>query len=147
MNLRPSGLSTLGLLALLNLTFLAGCGESNPRREVSGKILFKGTPLDNGIIEFHPLGSAQAGVPTTMEACVITNGEYKILAEAGLTPGKYKVIISSGDNIDPNNPEGLPGPTGNYVSKDRIPKEYNTASKVEVEVKDKEPNVFDWDIK
>ena len=133
--------------ACLLLLTLAGCGESNPRREVSGKILFKGKPLDNGIIEFHPQGSGQPGVPTTMEASVITNGEYKILAEAGLTPGKYKVVISSGDNIDPNNPDGLPGPTGNYVSKDRIPKEYNTASTQEVEVKDKEPNVFDWDIK
>ena len=133
-----------GCLLLLTLV---GCGESNPRREVSGKILFKGAPLDNGIIEFHPQGSGQAGVPTTMEASVITNGEYKILAETGLTPGKYKVVISSGDNIDPNNPDGVPGPTGNYVSKDRIPKEYNTASTQEVEVKDKEPNVFDWDIK
>lgn len=136
----------LGIASAL-LVLLAGCGPSNPRREVSGKVLFKGEPLDNGIIEFHPLGTSQPGQPTTMEACVITKGEYKILAEAGLTPGKYKVVISSGDNIDPNNPDSMPGPTGNYVSKDRIPKEYNTASKQEVEVKDKEPNVFNWDIK
>ncbi len=146
MSARTFGLRLVGLGSLLLLT-LVGCGESNPRREVAGKIVFKGAPLDNGIIEFHPLGGGKPGVPTTMEASVITNGEYKILAEAGLTPGKYKVIISSGDNINPNDPNGLPGPTGNYVSKDRIPKEYNTASKQEVEVKDKGPNMFDWDIK
>ncbi len=126
---------------------VAGCGPSNPRREVSGKVQFKGAPLDNGTITFIPLGGGKEGVPKTKEGSVITNGEYKILAEMGLTPGKYQVIISSGDNIDPSDPEGMPGPSGNYVSKDRIPPEYNTASKQEVEVKDQNPNVFDWDIK
>jgi hypothetical protein len=126
---------------------IAGCGPANPRREVSGKVLFKSAPLDSGTITFIPLGGGKEGVPATKEGGVITNGEYKILAETGLNPGKYQVIISSGDNIDPNNPDGLPGPTGNYVSKDRIPAAYNTASKQEVEVKDQGPNVFDWDIK
>ena len=129
------------------LLLTAGCAPSNPRREVSGKVLFKGAPLDYGTITFNPLGGGKEGIPKTKEGANITNGEYKILAEMGLTPGKYQVIISSGDNINPDNPDGLPGPTGNYVSKDRIPAEYNTASKQEVEVKDKGPNVFDWDIK
>jgi hypothetical protein len=136
----------LGIASAL-LILSTGCGPSNPRREVSGKVLLKGVPLDNGTIDFNPIGGGKEGVPTTKEGAVITNGEYKILAETGLTPGKYKVIISSGDNIDPNNPDGVPGPTGNYVSKDRIPAAYNTASTQEIEVTDKGPNVFDWDIK
>jgi len=144
MSVGLGGIRFLGLASLLMLT-VAGCGESNPRREVNGKITLKKVPLDNGTINFSPLGGA-AGVPTTREGCVITNGEYKILAETGLTPGKYKVIISAGDNVDPNNPDGAPGPTGNYVSKDRIPAAFNTASKVEIEVTDKGPNQFDFDI-
>lgn len=134
------------VLALLLVT-VAGCGEANPRREVSGKVLLKGVPLDHGTIDFHPLGEGTGGASATMAGSMISNGEFKIPATSGLTPGKYKVIISSGDNIDPNNPDGMPGPTGNYVSKDRIPAAYNTATKQEVEVKDKGPNVFDWDIK
>ncbi len=133
--------------ACLFLLAITGCSPSNPRREVSGKVLFKGAPLDHGTITFNPLGGGKEGVPTTKEGAAIENGEYKILAEMGLTPGKYQVIISSGDNIDPSNPDGMPGPSGNYVSKDRIPAAYNTASKQEVEVKDTPPNVFDWDIK
>lgn len=129
------------------LLFVVGCGPNNPRREISGKILFKGAPLDHGTITFNPLGSGTPGIPRTKEGANINNGEYKILAETGLTPGKYQVIISSGDNIDPKDPGGVPGPSGNYVSKDRIPAAYNTASKEEVEVTDKGPNVFDWDIK
>ncbi len=135
------------LVVMCALAVITGCGPANPRREVSGKITFKGAPLDHGTITFNPLGGGKEGVPRTKEGANITNGEYKILAETGLTPGKYQVIISSGDNIDPNDPEGMPGPSGNYVSKDRIPADYNTASKQEVEVKDQGPNVFDWDIK
>ncbi len=139
-------LRLVGIASAL-LVLVTGCGPSNPRREVSGKVLFNGAPLDNGTITFNPLGGNKEGVPTTKEGGIITNGEYKILAETGLTPGKYQVIISSGDNIDPDNPDGLPGPTGNYVSKDRIPAAYNTASTQEIEVTDKGPNVFNWDIK
>ena len=135
----------LGIVCLLLL--VTGCGPGNPRREISGKITFKGAPLDHGTITFNPLGGGKEGVPRTKEGSNIANGEYKILAETGLTPGKYQVIISSGDNIDPKDPEGMPGPSGNYVSKDRIPAAYNTASKEEIEVTDKGPNVFNWDIK
>jgi hypothetical protein len=134
-------------IACLLLLFFTGCEPANPRREVSGKILFKGAPLDHGTISFNPLGGGTEGVPRTKEGANIVNGEYKILGETGLTPGKYQVIISSGDNIDPSDPEGMPGPSGNYVSTDRIPAAYNTASKEEVEVTDKGPNVFNWDIK
>lgn len=146
MNLGKRNVPFLGVVTAL-VVLAAGCGASNPRREISGKVLLKGVPLDNGTIDFSPLGGGKEGVPTTKEGCLITNGEYKILAETGLTPGQYRVVISSGDNVDPNDPGGLPGPTGNYVSKDRIPAAYNTASTQEVEVTDKGPNVFDWDIK
>ncbi len=136
---------TLGLV-LVCLVVTAGCPKPNPRKEVSGKITLKGAPLDQGVIEFHPLYEGTAELPASMEAAVIANGDYKILAEQGLVPGKYKVLITSGDSINPSNPDGIPEPSGNFVSKDRIPPEFNSESKVEVEVTQAGPNVFNFDV-
>ena len=69
--------------------------------------------------------------------------------ECGLLPGKYRVSITAGDGrTRPDAPaDQPPGPTGaNIVSKDRVPKEYNVESKVDVDVTEKGPNVFDYDI-
>lgn len=123
-----------------------GCSKSNPKKEVVGTVRLGGQPLDQGVIEFHPLSPGTPELPATMEGAVITAGEYRIEAEQGLVPGKYRVLITSGDGINPNNPDGLPEPSGNFVSKDRIPAAYNSESKVEVEVKADGPNRFDFDI-
>jgi len=64
----------LGVVGALLLLF-AGCAPSNPRRELSGKILFKGVPLDQGTISFSPLGGGKPGIPTTKEGGLITKGE------------------------------------------------------------------------
>ena len=63
-------------------------------------------------------------------------------------PGQYRVVITSGDGrTRANVPDEPPGPTGaNIISKDRIPPDYNTNSKQEVEVTEKKANVFNFDI-
>ena len=85
--------------------------------------------------------SVKSGAP-------IIKGKYTMPADQGLTPGKYKVMITAGDGRTPaDSPDGMPGPTGaNIISKDRIPPEYNTNSKQEVTVTDKGPNNFDFKI-
>ncbi|MBM3999665.1 MAG: hypothetical protein FJ297_09040 [Planctomycetes bacterium] len=128
------------------LASLIGCGKANPRKEVTGMITLKGEPLDQGVIEFHPLGEGTKELPATMEGAVIAKGEYKVPVEQGLVPGKYKVIITSGDGINPSNPDGMPEPSGNFVSKDRIPPAFNSESKVEVEVTSSGPNRFNFDV-
>jgi hypothetical protein len=134
----------LGLVLLASLLSV-GCSKSHGgRQEVKGTIKLKGQPLDQGQITFMPMSddrSTQAGAP-------IKDGSYFIDREHGLMPGKYKVILTSGDGRTPAlQPDQAPGPTGaNIISKDRIPADYNTHSKQEVEVTEKGPNVFDYDI-
>ena len=137
--LRVTCACALGLL-------LTGCGETSHRREISGKVTLKKVPLDQGVIQFTPLPGAPSEYPATKESGMIAKGEYKIPAEAGLSPGKYKVTITSGDSSAPADPDQPPGPSANYVMKDRIPAEYNVNSKIEVEVKKEGPNHFDFDI-
>lgn len=125
---------------------LPACGRSfGGRKEVSGTVKLKSEPIDDGTIEFIPL----TGNQETKSGAQILKGAYKIPAEFGLLPGKYRVSITAGDGRTrvTANPEEPPGPTGaNIVSKDRVPKEYNLESTQEVEVTDKGPNVFNYDI-
>jgi hypothetical protein len=138
----PFPLRGLVNASLLLLVFVSGCGPADDgRRSVSGTITFQGKPLDRGNIMFVPpdgLGS-QTGA-------VIANGTYEIPPEQGLLPGRYKVAISSADGDVPADPNTPPGPSGNFTSVDRIPKEYNTESKLEAEVKDQAQNVIDFTI-
>ena len=71
----------------------------------------------------------------------------------GLKPGKYLVRVTAGDGttaVNPVDPDAGPGPSGggtNIVSKDLVPKEWNTKSKHEITVTKEGPNTFDFDIK
>lgn len=129
-------------LAILTM----GCGQSyGGRKEIKGTVKLKGEPINEGTIDFFPA----SGDLATKSGAQILKGSYKIPAEFGLLPGKYRVSITAGDGrTRPDAPaDQPPGPTGaNIVSKDRVPKEYNIESKVEVDVTDKGPNIFDYDI-
>ncbi len=134
------------VVTVLMVGFL-GCSPSNPRKEISGTVTLKNELLEDGMIMFRPIpGTTPEGLPTTTGGANIIQGVYKIDAEAGLVPGKYKVLITSGDGKTPDDPNEAPGPTGNFVSKDRIPPSFNSKSKVEVEVKEDGENVFDFPI-
>ncbi len=133
-------MSRIGIV-LLFIASLTGCGGGTGGRvPVTGVVTLKGEPLDDGTIEFSS-SSVKSGA-------AIVKGKYSMPADQGLTPGKYKVIITAGDGKTPaDSADGLPGPTGaNIISKDRIPAEYNTNSKQEVTVTDKGPNKFDFTI-
>jgi len=138
--------SAVTLLMVTCLLPLVGCGPNyGGRKEIKGMVKLKGQPVDDGFIEFIPLSDA---IPTRSGAQVLS-GAYRIPAESGLMPGQYRVSITAGDGRTKANAaeDEPPGPTGaNIVSKDRIPKEYNIESKQDVEVTEKGPNVFDYDI-
>jgi hypothetical protein len=133
---------TLAWLLMLGVAGLSGCGASDPRQQVSGKVTLKGQPLDEGIIEFQPLSETGS----TKQGSLVKTGDYLIPKDAGLLPGKYKVMITAGDSQAPQSEDEIPGPTGNYVMKDRIPPEFNSKSKLEVEVAQSGKNVFDFTI-
>ena len=129
------------VLGLLLLVPWLGCGDPSGGREaVSGDIRFKGQPLDQGTIQFIPTEGQD-----TMSGGLIQQGKYTVAKMQGLKPGKYKVLITSGDSKEHAPPGELPGAPF-PVAKERIPKEYNSASKQEVEVKRGGPNRFDFTI-
>jgi hypothetical protein len=133
------------LVFVLSVSFASGCFNNyGGKQEVKGTVKLKGQPLDTGTIEFVPLEGDRA----TQGGAVIASGSYSIPRPLGLVPGKYRVILTSGDGRTPaSDPDSAPGPTGaNIVSKDRIPPEYNVNSKQEVEVSASKANVFDYDI-
>jgi len=133
-------------IALGLAVLVLGCGPNfGGRKAIKGTVKLKGQPIDDGTIDFFPASGDQA----TKSGAQIIKGSYKIPAEFGLLPGKYRVSITAGDGrTRPEaSPDQPPGPTGaNIVSKDRVPKEYNIESKQEVDVTDKGSNIFDYDI-
>src|SRR5437588_12138418 len=118
-----------GVLAVaVTLAVLAGC--SGGRAGVSGKVTYDGKPVDGGAIVFVPEGDA-AGAKVGGE---IVGGEYKLPADRGPKPGKYKVEIvwnqkkPSAKKADPD-----------VVSQDQvtqvIPPKYNTQTTLNADVK------------
>jgi hypothetical protein len=139
-----SNLRSARWLVALALLLPSACEDaSGGRCAVSGTVSFKGKPLDQGNILFIPISSNLQ----TQSGTSIANGSYAISKSNGLVPGRYRVSMSSGDGVTPAGPsDQAPGPSGNFSSKERIPKEYNIASTQEVVVKSEGPNRFDFDI-
>ncbi len=119
-----------------------GCGPQTNRLAVSGQVSLDGSPLDNGSIRFTSLGESLLAT-----GALIRDGRYSIPKEKGLTPGIYRVEISSPDEdaapVYQRNDRNQPGiPT----AVDRIPAAYNVESEQQVEVVLGERNTFDFDI-
>jgi len=88
----------------------------------------------------------------------IAHGEYRLTAQQGLPPGKYYVqIFSPQATPAPEKASHSPGapavtppnvPDGTLrLGIERIPSQYNSASKLTVEVTVSEPTTFDFDMK
>jgi hypothetical protein len=135
------------LLAVLSsasvCVVLTGCGpRAAVRHEVTGRVIFDGQPVEEGIIDFEPLDGQGS-----KDMAMIVNGDYRIPADKGLMPGRYRVAIVAGDgntgkgdaSPDYRQPKGPRG-------KERIPPEYNIKSNVVREITAKGPNTFDFDI-
>jgi hypothetical protein len=132
------------LLVVALLLVAGGCGDSaGGRQEISGTVTLRGQPLDEGVIEFHPLDDPSPGQPVTKSGAMINDGKYLIPKAHGLVPGKYRVVISSGEKKGPRLGAGDPGPKSIF-SKERIPPDYNLKTKQVVEVKRGGRNKFDY---
>jgi len=85
------------ILSVLPLFYLVGCGDGLPaskldRQALSGTVMLDSAPLPNGSIEFHPLSATGA---STISGGIISDGKFELKKEAGLPPGKYKVVINA----------------------------------------------------
>jgi hypothetical protein len=125
----------------LVLIGICGCADGRPKRyEVSGQVNWHGKPLDQGAITF-------LGVDTALGTggAMIQDGQYRIPAEQGLLPGRYKVMITSSDPKnkvpDPDSPPGhLP------VPKDRIQPKYNVHTTLTADVQAEGRNRFNFEV-
>jgi hypothetical protein len=130
---------------VLVLPLAGGCSARGPvRHEITGRVTYKGEPVDDGIIEFEPLDNQG-----TKDGSSINNGEYRIPQGKGLLPGRYRVNVYIGDgtsgagNASPDTPARRPG---TKRGKERAPPEFNKESKQVREVTEGGPNRFDFDI-
>ena len=124
---------------------LAGCGGSGPERhEITGKVTYKGEPVEEGIIDFEPQGGQG-----TKDGATIQKGQYRIPRDKGLFPGKYKVSIIIGDGTVTSGEAGADTPKkkpGVIPGVERAPPEFNTKSTLIREVTRDGPNNFDFEI-
>ncbi len=133
--------------AMLGCTLLSGCGDDvGGRQEIAGTVTLQGQPLDDGSIEFTPLGAPQAGTTETRSGAPIMAGKYNIPREHGLVPGHYRVRISAPTSVATPGEDELPGPTFGPPPKERVPAGYNVNSKLEATVRDSGLNTFDFAI-
>ncbi len=115
--LRPS------LLLPLCLGLALGCsGSSDGRVAVSGTVVFKNNPLDQGTIQFFTKENNELAA-----AASISEGKFHLPAAQGLKPGTYRIVLSSGEPGTKAPEDAAPGETG-PPAKERIPKEYNVDS-------------------
>ncbi len=96
----------LCLAALAMLAVLPACSKAIKTEGVAGVITYNGEPLANATVKFIPVDA------TGSQSYGKTNekGEYKLqtllgAADAGTTPGEYKVTVDCVKNV----------PTGNMI--------------------------------
>lgn len=116
---RPLRSNSAGVLLVLVLA--AGCGGSG-KINIHGKVTLDGQPVANGAIRFTTTDGK--GQPV---GGVIKDGEY----EAEVPPGSYKVEINSSKAVAKRKGEG----PGGERFEECIPSQYNSASKLTVQVK------------
>src|SRR5262245_56591648 len=128
------------LLSGLSLATLAGCNGSDGLVPVSGTVTFRKQPLETGVVQFIALDSKS----DSFSGSVSSGGRYDIPARQGLKPGKYQVRISSAD--DKSKEEQAPGDWSERLAKERIPAEFNSRTKLVVEIKSSGVNTLDFDV-
>jgi hypothetical protein len=122
---------------------LPGCGPSSDLLEVSGKVTLDGVALNSGSIRCTSVGSDKL----VASGAMIVAGEFVIPQETGLSPGTYRVEISSpDDDAPPIVYKNTPDDPGVLTQPDRIPPKYNVESDQTIEVTTDGENEFAFDI-
>jgi hypothetical protein len=114
---------------VLCLVIATGCSSEAKRYRVFGKVTYKGEPVKAGSISFgsdDPKASSASGA--------ITDGKYDIASASGLTPGKYKVIVTYPDPKAPKPREDqMPGDV--VAARELLPEKYNAKTELSADIK------------
>jgi len=111
----------LGVLAVI--VFAAGCGTG--KVTVSGKVTLDGEPIENGSILFEPADGNGGS-----EGDSITAGAYQV----ELSPGEKIVRINASKVIGEEKMYDTPDSPMKQITKEMVPKRYNSESKEKVTV-------------
>jgi hypothetical protein len=130
---------TVFLLSTWLLASCSGCRPATDRVPLHGEVTFQGRPLEHGHITFL----TTSGLPGPVCGAVIRDGRFDIPGEQGLSPGTYRVLISSPGGVAPQTPEEIAAGASPRAM-EQLPPEYNTESKLTAEVTAEGPNRFEF---
>ena len=110
----------LTAILLFSATLMVGCGDANG---VSGTVTLDSEPLANAVVQFTPQGTEGRIALAKTGA----DGTYRLRTSktvSGVTPGKYRVKITTSDIQD-----------NETKSKEKVPAKYNKESELIKEIK------------
>ena len=131
-------LSRIGLaVAAAAALAAAGC-RGEPKAQVSGTVTLDGVPVENGVIQFYPVGStgqtAGGGVQNGRYALDASPGEMTVTINASKVVGKQKLYAT---------PDS---PVVDKVS-ELVPSKYNSVSTLKVTLKEGVNEGVNFDLK
>lgn len=125
-------------LALAGLA--SGCADPLGRQPLSGSVVLKGEPLEQGSILFLPTSGDQGHSTGAM----IQNGTFAVPRDKGLVPGVYRVVLSSQEDTGKIIPSTGPGVPARPILRERIPKSHTSEGDTRVEVISGGKNHFEF---
>jgi len=135
-------LTGCGILPAALAVIFVGCSEDSdglPRQAISGTVTLEGQPLQDGSIQFLPTSQREV----LSGGAVVADGRFSISRREGLTPGDYRVVITSAPSETSVRPTEAPG-LAPEPAKERIPEKYNRKSTLTAKVEDDGPNTFEF---
>ncbi len=134
MSNRPRSLASVAL----GFLFLAGGCGGPPRAQVTGRVTLDGVPVENGIIQFYPIGGSGQSAGGGIE-----NGVYKLDA----SPGEMTVTINASKVVGKKKMYNTAdSPVVDQLA-ELIPTEYNTTNKLRATLKAGANENIDFDLK
>ena len=121
----------------LGLAIQPGCGTEarKPGVAVSGRVVFEGKPLANGIIMLSPPRevAGRGGIGR------ITDGRYSIAREEGPEPGEFEVAIMGIDVV-------RPGSKDEIIVAPKLPEKYNSRTTLRIKIPRRNAMEYSFDL-
>jgi hypothetical protein len=137
-------MNRLPLVLACGMLFLSGCGSDRPTAPASGTVKMNGKPLANAALTFQPIGGGMASTGITD-----ASGRYTLnflySEDEGAIVGTHRVIIRTHKKAA--NTEDTSNDRADPSARDPIPRRYNDASELTMEVPAEGTDSADFDLK
>jgi hypothetical protein len=134
MKMSSKAISIARFLMALSALVAVGCGRGGPERSVvTGKVTYRGEPVENGEIWFLPV--KDANLPSW--SAKIIKGEYAAFGRGGVPVGTHRVEIRAWRIHGQVDMDLVSGPAKGQAEPTReqyIPPKYNEQSTLEITV-------------